>query len=88
MAPAMAVAALPATRRSAITTAFAPEPAKPAAPAAPKIKFSVQHAVAFGRKVAVVGAPPALGAWDVRNALEMRWQEGDEWAAETEVPVG
>jgi phosphoglucan,water dikinase len=56
---------------------------------APKtVKFSVRHSVKFGQRVAVVGAPPALGSWDAKKAVEMRWSDGDVWTVDSQVPAG
>lgn len=55
--------------------------AKPQPPPSVPVRFRVVRRVAFGERVAVVGAAPELGAWDVAAAPRLRWSEGHEWRA-------
>jgi phosphoglucan,water dikinase len=53
-----------------------------------RVRFRVARRVAFGESVAVVGAAPELGAWDVASAPRLRWCEGDEWRAVVDFKCG
>lgn len=44
--------------------------------------------VAFGEAHKIVGADPALGAWDLGAAPAMAWSEGDVWRLEVSLPAG
>jgi len=44
--------------------------------------------VAFGEAHKIVGADPALGAWDLGAAPAMTWSEGDVWRLEVSLPAG
>ena len=44
--------------------------------------------VAFGEVHKIVGADPALGAWDLGRAPAMAWSEGDVWRLDVSLPAG
>ena len=48
--------------------------------------FTMQ--VAFGEVHKIVGADPALGAWDLGSAPAMAWSEGDVWRLDASLPAG
>ena len=50
--------------------------------------ISTKRQVAFGEKHKLVGGHPALGDWDVSNAPEMQWSQGDVWAIDVQLPEG
>jgi phosphoglucan,water dikinase len=53
-----------------------------------RVCFRVVRRVAFGERVAVVGAAPELGEWDVASAPRLRWSEGHEWRAVVDFKCG
>lgn len=44
--------------------------------------------LAFGEGLRLVGSCPELGDWDAARGAVLTWQEGDNWAAQLEVPAG
>jgi len=70
-------AASPAPPTATTDGAAAAGPPRP--PAAVRVRFRLVRKVSFGERVAVVGAAPELGAWDVGAAPRLRWSEGHEW---------
>jgi hypothetical protein len=46
------------------------------------IKFRIKQKIQFGQHFAVVGSQQ-LGEWNPQHALELKWEEGDVWSAET-----
>jgi hypothetical protein len=43
--------------------------------------------VGYGEQFKIVGNEKELGSWDASKALELKWHEGDVWAATAELPV-
>jgi hypothetical protein len=43
--------------------------------------------VGYGEQFKIVGNHKELGNWDASKALELKWNEGDVWAATAELPV-
>lgn len=43
--------------------------------------------VGYGEQFKIVGNQKELGSWDASKALELKWHEGDVWAATAELPV-
>ena len=50
-----------------------------------KIKFAIKQRIDFGKKIAVVGSSPQLGAWDPASACKCEWNEDDVWVGEIAV---
>lgn len=44
--------------------------------------------VSFGESHKVVGGHPSLGDWDVTNAPQMQWNDGNIWTLEVQLPEG
>jgi hypothetical protein len=44
--------------------------------------------VGYGEEFKIVGNQKELGNWDAGKALELKWNDGDVWAATAELPVG
>lgn len=44
--------------------------------------------VSFGESHKVVGGHPSLGDWDVSNAPQMQWSDGNVWTLEVQLPEG
>ena len=44
--------------------------------------------VSFGESHKVVGGHPSLGDWDVSNAPQMQWNDGNVWTLEVQLPAG
>lgn len=44
--------------------------------------------VSFGESHKVVGGHPSLGDWDVSNAPQMQWNDGNIWTLEVQLPEG
>ena len=44
--------------------------------------------VSFGESHKVVGGHPSLGDWDVANAPQMQWNDGNVWTLEVQLPEG
>ena len=42
-----------------------------------RVSFALAYRCTFGQHLCVVGSIHPLGAWDVRQGVAMRWQEGD-----------
>lgn len=53
-----------------------------------KVQFKVPHRVEFGQAVCVAGALAPLGNWSTDSAVVMRWNDGDYWTVDLEVPAG
>ena len=45
------------------------------------------HRQLSGKVHKIVGADPALGAWDLGRAPEMAWSEGDVWRLDVSLPA-
>ena len=52
-----------------------------------RLNYSRAAQVAFGEVHKIVGADPALGAWDLGRAPEMAWSEGDVWRLDVSLPA-
>jgi predicted alpha/beta superfamily hydrolase len=50
--------------------------------------FSTSWDVGLGNAVFVVGGPPELGGWNPARAIRLKWNEGNHWLANVEVPTG
>ena len=44
--------------------------------------------VSFGESHKVVGGHPSLGDWDVGRAPQMKWNDGNIWTVDVELPEG
>ena len=44
--------------------------------------------VSFGESHKVVGGHPCLGDWDVSNAPQMQWNDGNVWTLDVQLPEG
>ena len=53
-----------------------------------KLNFRVPCHVQYGQRVAVMGSHNVMGAWDVHEAVPLRWHEGDVWTGSISVPAG
>ena len=42
-----------------------------------RVSFALPYRCTFGQHLCLVGSIHPLGAWDVRQGVAMRWQEGD-----------
>ena len=49
------------------------------------VSFELRRHVSYGERVVLVGSGPALGAWELRSAVELCWSVGDVWR--TPVPL-
>ena len=49
---------------------------------------SHEFQVSFGESHKVVGGHPSLGDWDVSNAPQMQWNDGNVWTLEVQLPEG
>ncbi|KAK9834220.1 hypothetical protein WJX84_008626 [Apatococcus fuscideae] len=52
------------------------------------ISFSTHYQAAFGEKLKLVGSHEATGSWDLDDAPDMQWTDGNVWKANLEVPSG
>ncbi|DBA93500.1 hypothetical protein WJX82_005630 [Trebouxia sp. C0006] len=52
------------------------------------VHFSTQREVSFGESHKVVGGHPCLGDWDVSNAPQMQWNDGNVWTLDVQLPEG
>lgn len=53
-----------------------------------RVSFKCHKSVHYGEALAVVGAGPELGNWNVQHALKLDWHDGDVWVAEQDFPAG
>lgn len=53
-----------------------------------KLSFKLPYRTHFGQDIAIVGSSADLGEWDPREAVSMRWSDGDVWECELEVSAG
>lgn len=51
------------------------------------VRFRLRKKVGYGEQFKIVGNEKELGSWDASKALELKWHEGDVWAATAELPV-
>lgn len=49
------------------------------------ISFNIQYKVDFGQAVYIVGNIPELGTWNLKNAVQLKWFEGNNWKFVVEV---
>lgn len=80
-----AVAAAPAVKEAVAEVAEAAEEAVAAAAAPVSVEIAVRRETSPGQDVWLVGSHPALGVWDLSNALALEWTEGHVWRATIEV---
>ena len=52
------------------------------------VAFNIHKRIPFGHEIAVVGGAKEFGAWNVDDAMPLRWSEGDVWKGETELTSG
>ena len=50
--------------------------------------FWLNFKAEFGQRIRIVGASPALGAWDQNASPELEWSEGHMWHAKISLPRG
>jgi hypothetical protein len=91
--PAAAAPRLPTFDRPAAasnpTPELSPKPSPPpAANKKVKLSFKLPYRVDFGQDICIVGSSDALGNWDPRKGVAMRWSEGDTWEVDFEVTAG
>ncbi|KAG2428603.1 hypothetical protein HYH02_014305 [Chlamydomonas schloesseri] len=53
-----------------------------------KLNFKVGYRVNFGQSVAMIGSGDALGNWDPKRSIAMKWTDGDYWTCELNVAPG
>jgi hypothetical protein len=53
-----------------------------------RVSILVNHSVAFGDRLAVVGQDKVLGSWQPGDSLPLAWSEGDVWRAEVSLLPG
>ena len=46
------------------------------------VRFNLPYRCNFGQHLCVVGSGEVLGQWDLAQAVQMEWSEGDVWTAE------
>ena len=51
------------------------------------VTFSLKQKVEWGDKMCVVGNHKELGRWELEKAPELRWNEGDIWTGQVELPA-
>ncbi len=44
--------------------------------------------VDFGEVIRAVGNDKPLGSWDLSKAVTLKWNDGDIWSCEVQIPVG
>ena len=47
-----------------------------------KLKFGIQYETKFGERVCAIGGVDFMGNWDLNNALDLEWTEGNIWRKE------
>lgn len=52
------------------------------------VKFVVPVEVNYGDSVKVVGNEPPLGSWDCSQAVALKWNEGNVWTNQVDLPPG
>jgi len=45
-------------------------------------KFRMHYQAPFGQSLYLAGSDPAMGAWNLNNAVLMNWQPNDFWVAD------
>ncbi|KAK9804633.1 hypothetical protein WJX73_001406 [Symbiochloris irregularis] len=53
-----------------------------------RVRFWLNWHVEYGQAIRVVGSHENLGAWQLSEALQLHWSEGDQWTAVAELPAG
>ncbi|PNW86564.1 hypothetical protein CHLRE_02g091750v5 [Chlamydomonas reinhardtii] len=53
-----------------------------------KLNFKVGYRVNFGQTIAMIGSGDALGNWDPKRSIAMKWTDGDYWTVELNVAPG
>ena len=52
------------------------------------VQFKVHYETKLGEDLFVIGSHERLGAWDIVDAVPMRWTEGGMWVGDVELPAG
>jgi len=52
------------------------------------VDFEIHYEAVFGQDVRVLGSHDALGAWDQKRAVALKWHQGNVWKASVELPAG
>lgn len=47
-----------------------------------KVEFVRQKTTNYGEAVYLVGSIPALGEWNPKKAVKLKWTEGNNWRGE------
>ena len=55
--------------------------------AAKEVEFTIEYKTNFGEKIMVVGSSPELGAWSVKEAIELQWNEPNLWKGKARVSM-
>ncbi|KAL4440564.1 hypothetical protein ABPG75_003565 [Micractinium tetrahymenae] len=53
-----------------------------------RVTFTIKRQLPFGQVLKVVGGHYALGEWEISDAPEMSWSEGDVWMLVLDLPAG
>ncbi|KAG2440270.1 hypothetical protein HXX76_004382 [Chlamydomonas incerta] len=53
-----------------------------------KTRLCIQHQVAFGSSLKVVGAGPEFGDWQAEKAVALLWNEGHVWSVDLDLEPG
>ena len=51
------------------------------------VTFHIQYRCEYGQRVALLGAPEQLGAWDPTRCVKMSWSKGNIWAARVALDI-
>jgi hypothetical protein len=75
-----------AAPRPAVAARFQSAGAADASSASPcTVHFEVAQAVPYGQRVAVLGAAPELGGWDVGKAIPLEWSDANVWKGQAKL---
>lgn len=83
---AAAAACAPTQQESTILSAGGS--AQQSGASAVRVAIQVNRRVDWGDRIAVVGEPQALGAWQAGQGLDLVWSQGDVWRAEVGLQPG
>ena len=59
-----------------------------ASPHKEPITFTITADVGFGKSVFVIGNHPDVGAWDVTQAVKLRYTSGNIWTGQVAIQAG
>uniref|UniRef100_A0ACD5U279 Uncharacterized protein n=1 Tax=Avena sativa TaxID=4498 RepID=A0ACD5U279_AVESA len=52
-----------------------------------RVRFVLREQCTFGQSFHLVGEDPALGLWELANAVALDWSEGHDWTVEKDLPA-